>query len=156
MANVLEVEVSASLSEMRDTWFIKIPDSPFGTYTSRPFDFICISKGIAVGIECKQCRSRTSFPLANIQPHQIVEVSQVEFLGGRSCFLINMRATKGSPRSNKLFALTPDQIIHWYYIQSDRSSIPVEWMIENCIELDRIKIDDAKYGWDMQSLFSVL
>jgi recombination protein U len=151
MANAFEVETSYSLRSMDKTWFIKIPDSPFGTYQSRPFDFIFVSRGKTVCIECKQTRTSTSFPLQNIRAHQVAELAEVEYLGCSSYLLVNVRATKGSPRVNELYALTPEQVIYWFYMQSDRASIPTEWMRENCINISRIKID-KRYGWDLSIL----
>ena len=152
MANALEQEISTSLSIMKDTWYMKIPDSGSNRYVSRPFDHIAIIDGSIIAIECKQTRISTSFPLSNIRSHQIVSMAMAESSGAKSYLLINIRDTKSSPRVNELYALNVDQVIHWYYQQSDRASIPVSWLEGHAVKLERLKVKQGKYGWRLRSL----
>lgn len=159
LGNALETEVSSSLSAMCGIWYTKIPDIPrftgdtFRASIPRPFDYITVSQEGVVAIECKQSRNATNFPLSNIRPQQITEMAHLCSLGLSAYFLINVRLTKQTPRSNRTFAITPEQIIEWYYQQSKRASIPVPHIEQEYIEVPRIKIPNTqKYGWDLRIL----
>lgn len=157
MATAMEAEISSSLKALEDVWYTKVYDMPridgsrFGV--SRPFDFIALCSGTFLGIEAKQSRNPTSLPLANIHEHQVEAVNEVERCGGFGCFLVNVRLTKSSPRSNRMFMLTAEQVDYWFNVQDERKSIPVPWMEENCVEVNRVKLPNSdKYGWDLTNL----
>lgn len=153
----METEISSSLKALEDVWYTKVYDMPrikgsrFGV--SRPFDFIALCNGTFIGIEAKQSRNATSLPFANLKNHQVEALKEIERCGGVGYLLVNVRLTKSSPQSNRMFALTPRQVEYWWNIQDERKSIPVSWMEENCIEVKRVKLPNSdKYGWDLRIL----
>jgi len=158
MSTPMETEVSSSLSALRGVWYLKIPDVPrfsgntFRANIPRPFDYIALCAAGIVAFECKQTKNRTRFDLSNISSHQIENMARIESLGGYSYLLINIRATTESPRVNRMFALSPSQIIYWYYEQADRASITYKWLEDNTISIPRIKLPSGKYGWDLRIL----
>lgn len=158
MPTAMESEVSATLSALRDCMYLKVPDVPRYSGSTmranipRPFDYIAFCPSSVVGIECKQSRNRTSFPLSNIHAHQIEALCRMEALSHYSYMLINVRLTKNSPRSNEMFALTGGEIAYWYYIQTDRKSIPVDALRSIAVPVPRIKLPSGRYGWDLRVL----
>lgn len=155
----MESEVSASLKALENVWYLKVPDIPrFGGDTfraniPRPFDHIVLRNGTFIGIECKQSKNATSLPFGSISDHQVDALLEIEKCGGVGYLLVNVRLTKSSPRSNKMFALTVEELDYWYNEQDERKSIEVPWMAENCIEVNRVKLPNSnKYGWDLTIL----
>lgn len=163
----METEVSSSLAALEGVWYTKIPDIPrysgdtFRASIPRPFDYVALCNGVFVGIECKQSRNPTSLPLSNIKDHQVEAILNVEKCGGLGYLLVNVRITKSSPRSNRMFAMTADEVNYWCNEQDERESIPVPWsktgqewgMNEEIIEVNRVKIPNSdKYGWDLRIL----
>jgi len=159
MATIMEAEVSASLKALEGVWYLKVSDIPryggdtFRANIPRPFDYIVLNEGTFMGIECKQSQNPTSLPLGNISEHQVEALSEIEKCGGVGYLLVNVRLTKSSPRSNKMFALTAEQVDYWWNGQDERKSIPVPWMVENCPEVKRVKLPNSdNYGWDLRIL----
>ena len=85
---------------------------------------------------------------------------------GNAFLLVNFRFTKKSPRKdlptglNRAFAITPQQYIavRAELQAQGRASIPIEWFVENAIELERVRFrrEDGvlEYGWNLIPLLS--
>jgi len=86
-------------------------------------DFIgVISGGSPAAFDAKQCKLATSFPLSNIEQHQLDFLSMWEFNGGTSFLLIEMTELK------KIFRVDFHQMmIYWIQaVNGGRKSIPVK------------------------------
>lgn len=158
MATTMEAEVSLTLREMRGVWYTKIPDIPrfaghtFRAHIPRPFDYIALTRKGTVAIECKQTQSTSRLDLNYVPDHQVKALGHFTSLGGYAYLLVNFRNTKTKPRTNVMFAIEVEQLMYWCYQQDKRHSIPLDWMVENCLEIPRIKLPCGKYGWDLRIL----
>ncbi|MDY0278043.1 MAG: Holliday junction resolvase RecU [Acholeplasma sp.] len=111
-------------------------------------DFNGIYKGKYIDFDAKETKSKTSFPLKNIHPHQIEHLKNVRKHGGIAFLIINWRSY------NKYFFLPIDVILeYWDQMDTSRKSIPYQTFIDRAHEikfsfhprLDYLKIIDEHY-----------
>jgi recombination protein U len=81
-------------------------------------DYNGVYKGRYVDFEAKSTRSKTSFPLNNIAPQQVIHLRRVKKQGGIAFFLINCYAL------NRTYALDSDFVCD-FYERKPRKSIPL-------------------------------
>ena len=106
--NVVKVDYSKG-AKIIDAYFEKQSTTDYnGVYKGKYLDF-----------EAKNTKNRTSFPLANITPHQIVHLKRVLQHGGIAFFIISFET------KNEVYLLDSSFVVH-YYEQGDRKSIPYE------------------------------
>ena len=82
-------------------------------------DYNGVYKGKYIDFEAKNTKNKTSFPLANITPHQIVHLKRVVQHGGIAFFIISFESL------NEVYLLDSAFVVH-YYEQGERKSIPYE------------------------------
>ena len=98
-------------------------------------------KGKYLDFEAKSTKSKTSFPLSNITPHQITHLKRVVQHGGIAFFIIQFESL------DKVYILDASYVIH-FYEKGERKSIPLSCFIESGIEVEqsfnpRLKYIDA-------------
>lgn len=95
-------------------------------------DFIGISHGTSIAFDAKSTNIRTSFPLSNIQDHQVEYLKKHQDQGGKSFFVIEFE------KLGETFILTFDQLHEWWKQSKNggRKSIPYSFFNTEC---DRIK-----------------
>ena len=110
-------------------------------------DYNGLYKGMYIDFEAKETNNKTSFPLANIHPHQINHIRNIINNGGIGFLIV---------RFNKLykdFLLLGKDFID-YIDNNDRKSIPLEYfeekgyILENSYmpRIDYLKIIKTIYG----------
>ncbi len=78
---------------------------------------------------------------------------------GKGYLLVNFRFTKNSPRKdlpkglNECYAVNVVKYLDAEATLDPRKSVPYEWFKEHGIEIERMKMSDGKYGWDLRPLF---
>jgi len=95
--------------------------------------------GKSIAFDAKETRSKTSFPLANIEDHQLAYLNFQQKLGGIAFFMIHFKTVY----SDKVF-ITPISLVEKYRDEGIRKSIPFkifkkEWLIEIENYLDKVK-----------------
>lgn len=95
--------------------------------------------GIFIAYDAKETLSKTSFPLSNIEQHQIVYLEFVKKLKGIAFFLIHFK----SLYPDKVF-IVPLKLITDYYYGDGRKSIPIKdfdnsWLTSMDTYLDKVK-----------------
>ena len=85
-------------------------------------DFIGLSNGVPIAFDAKQCHNKTSFPLSNIEDHQLKFLHGWKLSGGISFLLIEMTALR------KIYRVEHDQIISYCNASAagGRKSIPIK------------------------------
>lgn len=84
-------------------------------------DYNGIYKGKYIEFDAKECKSKTSFPLSNIKPHQMLHIKNILNHGGIVFLIIFM--------NNKFFLLDGKCLLE-FVNNTTRKSIPYE-IIEN-------------------------
>jgi len=102
--------------------------------------------GKSIAFDAKETRSKTSFPLANIEEHQLAYLQFQQKLGGIAFFMIHFKTMY----PEKAF-ITPLSLIEKYKYGNIRKSIPFNdfkksWLTEVESYLDKVK--------EMESLIS--
>ena len=82
-------------------------------------DYNGVYKGKYIDFEAKNTKNKTSFPLANITPHQIVHLKRVVQHGGIAFFIISFEAL------NEVYLLDSSFVVHFYENET-RKSIPYD------------------------------
>ena len=104
--NVVKVDYSRG-ARITDAYFEKQSTTDYnGVYKGKYIDF-----------EAKNTKNKTSFPLANITPHQITHLKRVVEQGGIAFFIIAFETL------NEVYLLDSAFVVH-YYEHGDRKSIP--------------------------------
>ena len=80
-------------------------------------DYNGVYKGKYIDFEAKNTKSKTSFPLNNIEPHQIEHLKGVIHHGGIAFFIIQFQLL------NEVYLLDAQYVID-YYENGERKSIP--------------------------------
>ena len=93
-------------------------------------DYNGVWKGRYIDFEAKSTQKTTSFPLANISPHQIDHLKQVLKHDGIAFFIIEFA------NLNKVYLLDAAFVIG-FYDKSERKSIPYDQFLENGKEIKR-------------------
>jgi recombination protein U len=97
-----------------------------------------LNGGKSIAFDAKETQSKTSFPLTNIEDHQLAYLRFQQNLGGIAFFMIHFK--KVYP--DKVF-ITPIELIETYKNGNGRKSIPFkdfkdEWLIEIENYLDKV------------------
>ena len=95
----------------------KIVDAYFEKQSTT--DYNGVYKGKYLDFEAKNTKNKTSFPLANITPHQIVHLKRVNQHGGIAFFIIAFESL------NEVYLLDSSFVIH-FYEKEERKSIPYD------------------------------
>ena len=95
----------------------KIVDAYFEKQSTT--DYNGVYKGKYLDFEAKNTKNKTSFPLANITPHQIIHLKRVNQHGGIAFFIIAFESL------NEVYLLDSSFVIH-FYEKEERKSIPYE------------------------------
>ena len=91
-------------------------------------DYNGVYKGRYIDFEAKNTKSRTSFPLSNIEKHQIEHLKMVLEQGGIAFFVIQFQSL------NQVFLLDAKYVIE-FYEHGERKSIPYAIFKEKAIEI---------------------
>ena len=106
--NIVKVDYSKG-ARITDAYFEKQSTTDYnGVYKGRYIDF-----------EAKNTKSKTSFPLSNIEPHQITHLKKVIEQGGIAFFIIQFQLL------NEVYLLDASFVID-FYEHAERKSIPYE------------------------------
>lgn len=106
--NIVKVDYSKG-ARITDAYFEKQSTTDYnGVYKGRYVDF-----------EAKNTKSKTSFPLNNIEPHQISHLKKVIAQGGIAFFIIQFQLL------NEVYLLDASYVIN-FYEHGERKSIPYE------------------------------
>lgn len=97
--------------------------------TKSTLDYNGIWRGKYIEFDAKETKSKTSFPLANIHPHQINHIEKILNQGG-ICFLIVRFIML-----NKTYLLLGEKLLN-FIMNNSRKSIPIDYFINNCINID--------------------
>ena len=89
-------------------------------------DFIGQHYNNPVAFEAKSTSDKTSFPLKNIQEHQLRWLKTVDQLGGKAFFLIECKA------ADKIYRMTYKQL-QIFQAANTRKSIPFDFFEKNCV-----------------------
>ena len=104
--NVVKVDYSKG-ARITDAYFEKQSTTDYnGVYRGRYIDF-----------EAKNTKNKTSFPLSNITPHQIVHLKRVVQHGGIAFFIISFELL------NEIYLLDSSFVVD-FYENGNRKSIP--------------------------------
>ena len=95
----------------------KITDAYFEKQSTT--DYNGVYKGKYLDFEAKNTKSKTSFPLSNIEKHQIEHLKRVLEHGGIAFFIIQFQTL------NEVYLLDASYVIH-YYEHGERKSIPYD------------------------------
>ncbi len=104
-------------------------------------DYNGIYKGKYIDFEAKETASKTSFPLANIHPHQIEHLRRITKHGGIGFIIVYFS------RLNKIYLLKANDLFQ-FIDNNTRKSIPVDYFNKCATELKvtlRPRIDYLKY-----------
>ena len=82
-------------------------------------DYNGVYKGKYLDFEAKSTKNKTSFPLANITPHQIIHLKRVVQHGGIAFFIIGFQTL------NEVYLLDSSFVVS-FYENGDRKSIPYQ------------------------------
>lgn len=106
--NIVKVDYSHG-AKITHAYFEKQSTTDYnGIYKSRYIDF-----------EAKNTKNKTSFPLANVTPHQIVHLTRVIEHGGIAFFIIEFESL------GEVYLLDASYVIN-FYNNEKRKSIPLE------------------------------
>ena len=106
--NIVKVDYSRG-AKITDAYFEKQSTTDYnGVYKGKYLDF-----------EAKNTKNKTSFPLSNIEQHQIEHLKKVLEHGGIAFFIIQFQLL------NEVYLLDASFVIH-YYEHGERKSIPYE------------------------------
>ena len=89
-------------------------------------DYNGVYKGKYIDFEAKNTKSKTSFPLSNIEQHQINHLKQVILHGGIAFFVIQFQLL------NEVYLLDASFVIH-FWEKEERKSIPYDVFVKDGI-----------------------
>lgn len=91
-------------------------------------DYVGVSKGRAIAFDTKNTRTNTSFPLSNVEEHQVRFLMDHQSQGGKSFLLIAFEGL------GEHYILNIDQLIEWWegMKKGERKSIPHQYFMDNC------------------------
>ena len=90
-------------------------------------DYNGIYKGKYIEFDAKECKNKTSFPLANIKNHQIKHIENVIRHNGIVFLIIYM--------CNEFYLLNGSTLIE-YINSTKRKSIPIEFIKDKCYKIN--------------------
>ncbi len=110
-------------------------------------DYNGIYKGKYIDFEAKETKSKSSFSLANIHPHQIKHLENINRHGGIAFLIVRFTTL------NNTYILSEDKLID-FLKEKERKSIPIEYFKNNAYlikdsympTIDYLKIVDELIG----------
>lgn len=161
--NYFESEVRNSLEQLKNDYptftyrrlydtqsFHKIHKKLFAL--KQPGDFYAVCNGKFYLMECKSYKgSKTSYPLAYIQPHQIEDLTEFSRCGGRSYFMI---CNRNDRRNIITYVVDINDFNRMISGIEDLGKKSIKWC-----ELKRYSMlpKRLKGGlWDLKSLFNLI
>ena len=110
-------------------------------------DYNGIYKGKYIDFEAKETKSKSSFSLANIHPHQIKHLENINRHGGIAFLIVRFTTL------NNTYILSEDKLID-FLKEKERKSIPIEYFKKNAYlikdsympTIDYLKIVDELIG----------
>jgi penicillin-binding protein-related factor A (putative recombinase) len=125
-----------------------------------PYDGFLVHKGQHLPLEMKSQVQYGTFPLSNIQPHQIVGLRKMVELGCMTYLLINMRRSLKDGvevSNNRAWAFNFSQWEKLLSVLGKRKSIPVELLEDRTLffEIPRTHVltfDGKQLVWDLRLL----
>ena len=110
-------------------------------------DYNGIYKGKYIDFEAKETKSKSSFSLANIHPHQIKHLENINRHGGIAFLIVRFTTL------NNTYILSEDKLID-FLKKKERKSIPIEYFKKNAYlikdsympTIDYLKIVDELIG----------
>ena len=125
--NVVKVDYSKG-AKITDAYFEKQSTTDYnGVYKGKYLDF-----------EAKNTKSKTSFPLSNIEKHQIIHLKRVIEQGGIAFFIIQFQT------KNEVYLLDASFVID-FWENGDRKSIPYEVFKSDGILIEQAYNPRLKY-----------
>lgn len=91
-------------------------------------DFKGVSEGRPIAFDAKSTKNKTSFPLKNVQDHQIKYLDDHQNHGGISFFIVEFEMFK------ETYFITFDQLHSWWIgsKRGSRKSIPYQYFKDEC------------------------
>lgn len=108
-------------------------------------DFIGLANGVPIAFDAKSTRNKTSFPLANIEQHQIDFMQRWQEHGGVAFLLVEFAEL------GEVYRLDMSDLLKWRDVATTgRKSIPVLFFRESCrrVEQGRGVVLDYLAGLD--------
>lgn len=93
-------------------------------------DYNGIYKGKYIDFEAKSTKSKTSFPLKNIETHQIEHLKTVNKMGGVAFFIIEFSSI------NEIYLLTIEQFLN-YIKENNKESIPLKYFKKDAYLIEK-------------------
>ena len=115
---------------------VKITDAYFEKQSTT--DYNGVYKGKYLDFEAKNTKSKTSFPLSNIEKHQIVHLKRVIEQGGIAFFIIQFQT------KNEVYLLDASFVIN-FWENGGRKSIPYEVFKQDGILIEQAYNPRLKY-----------
>lgn len=101
-----------------------------------PADFIMIHAGRTIWIECKNTTNLTSFPLANIKPHQLEFGKAIVKAGGEYFFAIQ----RNQSHHNRAFLVDIDTYLKMRDIVIEKGRKSIKWELFKRYGVKEMKI----------------
>lgn len=95
-------------------------------------DYIGLAAGVPFTFDAKETRNKTSFPLSNIEDHQVDSMIQYTKHKGLAFLLIRL------VEYQRVYFVTLEQLAPWWNDRNKpegRKSIPFAWITEHCKEI---------------------
>ena len=131
---IVNVEYKNGYKRITDAYY-KMPST---------LDFNGLYQGYYIEFDAKETEKKTSFPISNVHPHQILHMRHINDNGGIVFLIISM--------NGRYFLLTADKFLD-FIDHETRKSITYDYLLNNAYEieyslkgLDYIKIVDRIIG----------
>ena len=92
------------------------------------FDYNGIYRGKYIDFEAKETKNKTSFPLANIHPHQFEHLKRIIRHKGIAFLIVSI--------NNEFFVLKGEDLLE-FIDTFKRKSIPYSYFIDNCYKIEK-------------------
>lgn len=94
-------------------------------------DFVGISRGHFIGFDAKSTNNKTSFPLKNVEQHQVDFLHDIHIQGGIAFLLVEFAVHQ------EVYYIHYEEFCEWWVEQfrGGRKSIPLDWFRENCVRV---------------------
>lgn len=91
-------------------------------------DYIGLKDGRGFTFDTKETKNSTSFPMDNVEGHQVLSMQRWTDQGGFAFLMVRF------VKHHEIYVLTYEQLKDWWqgYTGDGRKSIPYEWFTLNC------------------------
>jgi len=160
--NLFESDISQSLKQL-GVWGHRDSDSAYGKENSA-CDFFMLHNNIFYGIECKMVTDGSkSISFGRVTVDQQEGLLEIQHQGGKGYILFNFRWMGPGNTKGKVFIIS---IVEFLYLQHamknydkfkekyprNDSSIPLKYFQDCAEEMDRLKLYEGGYGWNLLQL----